>query len=183
MYTEISNYKNVFNSRIKETYLFERGDSFIDLKLKTLSRKKIILDFTPEYIFNISSLKKIYDRKLNCFFVLREYQEYKYSLNKYLSINKIKNDYLLNMNVADYTDSTRYAADNFLSFKFEDVVDSTDSVIRKIQEEFGIDFGIKVAKKTKTNSSEEREYRVLNLVNNNFPNLWKQLNSTLLGLA
>jgi hypothetical protein len=183
LHTEISNYKNVFTSRIKESYLFERGDFFIDLKLKTLQNEKIYLDFTPEYIFNKNTLIKIEIRRINCFFVLREYHEYRRSLEKYLSINSIKNDYLLHMTESNFLEVTKFVTDNFLSFKFEDIRKNAEEVILKIQKEFRLDFGEKISNKINKNASGKREHFTASVLYNHFQNPMKLVKSALLGIV
>jgi len=181
--TEISNYNNVFASKVKESYLFERSDLFIDLKLKMFQRDKVYLDFTPEYIFNKIALKKIAMRRINCFFVLREYHEYRRSLEAYLSINRMNNDYLLHMTESDFIEATQFVKDNFLSFKFEDVTKNSEEVILRIQKEFRIDLGDKINSKIKKNSSRKQEHFISSVLHNNFPGTTKIVRSALLGIV
>ena len=58
-HSELSKFTNVKSSLIKESHLFERNQSFIKYKLKSLSRVKIHLDFTPTYMFSQKALRNI----------------------------------------------------------------------------------------------------------------------------
>ena len=183
LHAEISNYQNVFSSSIKESYLFEQNDFLIDLKLKTLQNKKICLDFTPEYIFNKTALNKISSRKINCFFILREYHEYRRSLEAYLSINKIENNYLLQMTEADFLSATQFVTDHFLYFKFEDIKENPAAVLLKIQKQFKLDFGEKMSHKINMNASSQREHFALSVLHNYCRSPMKLATSALLGVV
>jgi hypothetical protein len=56
LFAEICNFEQAHSSRLKETYLFQRSSTFVELKLRTLKLNRLYLDFTPEYIFNAQSI-------------------------------------------------------------------------------------------------------------------------------
>lgn len=182
LHTEISNYENVFESRIKESYLFERDGRFIDLKLRLLNKKYIYLDFTPEYIFNVSALEKIEARKINCFFVLREYEEWRFSIEKYLSINKINNSFIQKLTESEFRRSVEHVKEKFLTFSMNDVRRDPADVVWQIQRAFNMDFGAKHKNMININSSERRIHYVGSAIHNHFGAQMKIIKSSLFGL-
>jgi hypothetical protein len=182
LFTEIKNYERVFNSRIKETYLFERSEKFIDNKLKGLRSDLIYLDFTPDYIFNREVLKKLLIREIKCFFVIRDYDEYMGSLKKYLSINKINNNNLLNLSRDEYEEAVDYVSAQFIVYPFELVKSSQERFLKTLSKDLDLDFGKKITDETKKNSSEHREHYALSSVHNYFNQPMKLLKSSLFGV-
>ena len=181
LYTEISNYNKVFSSYIKESYFFNQPEFIIDFKLRMFRREKIYLDFTPEYIFNKTTLQRIMDRKINCFIVIREYSDYRKSLEKYLAINKINNKFLKSMGEEEFYEAVNFARNNFLTFNFNEVISSPNSVVLKLSEYFNIDFGVKVGSSQKLNSSKKREHFFASFVNNYFGMPVKKLKAFFFG--
>lgn len=182
LYTELSNYKNTYPSVIKESYLFERSDSFIERKTRALSDNYIYLDFTPEYIFNPMALKKIKDRNVNCFFILRDYNSWRRSLERYLAINRIKNDALIRITESQFQNSIDYAKKNFLTFSIDEIRDNSENVLIKIQSSFGLDFGVRYRNLVEKNSSDERIHYLGSLIHNKFSRSMKAIRSFLFGL-
>ncbi|MFK7878308.1 hypothetical protein [Roseobacter sp.] len=182
LHTELSNYDNVSNSLIKESYLFERSNSLINLKLRTLPKNKIHLDFTPEYIFNKRALNKIAKRDIPCFFIIRPYADFVSSISKYLTINSIENIALKNISKVDYQKAVRFVGEHFLVFDFKEVVDSPLTVIGKIQSEFSLDFGSRSGMKEFRNDSAERHYRWQSFLASQFQAPSKVARSALFGL-
>lgn len=166
LYTEISNYSKVFSSYIKESYFFNQPEFLINLKLGMLRKEKIYLDFTPDYIFNKTTLQRLIDRKINCFIVVREYSDYKDSLEKYLAINKIDNKFLKNIDERQFYEAVNFARNNFLTFNFNEVISSPNSVVLKLSEYFNMDFGVKTGSSQKLNSSKKREHFFASVLHN-----------------
>lgn len=185
LHNELMNYSNVFRSRIKESFLFNRSESFIDWKLKLLSARHVYLDFTPEYIFDKSAIKKIEDRRIKCFFVLRGYDDYRRSLEQYLSINNINNPFLKDMSRAHFDDSVGYAREHFTCFQFEDVCRNPGSIIARLQQRFELEFGdiIQTGHRENRNSSKRRIYHILSAIQNNLESPVNFTKSVLFGLA
>ena len=182
LHTELMNYEKVFTSQIKEVYLFERSSEFIDRKLRSVRKGKIHLDFTPEYAFNPQALKQIAERKINCFFVLRPYEDYRQSLNQYLAQNKIENGFLSDMNEVQFKDHIDFVQDNFLTFTFDAVVNSTEATVRAIEHHFGLDLGKKVGRRVKTNSSSKRRHWLMAGISNKMNKPMRSLRSLAFGL-
>ena len=183
LHTAISNYSNVFSSRFKESYLFERSDLFLDIKLRMLPDDRIFLDFTPEYIFNRQALEKILNRKIHSFFILRNYEDYRKSLERYLSINEISNNFLLNMPETTFHDAISFARDNFFTIDFNDLKEDPDKVIRSIQDHFQLDFGEKSSALEQKNASTDRIYHSLNTIYNYLHTPLNFTKSALFGLV
>lgn len=182
LYTELCNYSNVFESTIKESYLFERSDRLIDLKLRTLRNRRLCLDFTPEYIFRRSALEKILARNVNCFFIVRDFDEYRNSLTKYLTINKIRNDFLMNISEAQFDEAVRFARKNFATYSLSEVSRSPDAVVRDIEKVFGLDFGERKGNKENRNPSSDRRYYFLSFFHNRLETMTKVSKSLLFGV-
>lgn len=180
IYNELQNYENVFRSRIKESFLFERNDSFIDWKIGNLNNKNIYLDFTPEYIFNRSALKKILKRKIDCFFVIREFENYRNSVEKYLEINRIQNEKLKSLDEDAFRVATRYASDHFPTIAFDDVTTGDMGAI--VHSMFGVDLGKKTGSREVRNSSIRRQHYAKALIHNRLTGLHRYAASLAFGL-
>lgn len=183
MHAEITNHKNAHKSIIKESYLFERSDKFIDRKINALNDKTIYLDFTPDYIFNPIAMEKIANRNINCFFIIRDYSSWRISLQNYLKINDIHNESLIRISESHFERSVSYAKENFLTFEFEDVVSCTDKVLEQIQFRFKVDFGNKIRDNVLKNSSETRIHHRASFIYNNLRPLDRILRSVLFGVV
>ena len=162
--------------------MFERSESFIDMKVSALNDKVIYLDFTPNYIFNPIAIEKITERKINCFFIIRKYDSWRLSLENYLKINGINNKLLIDVSEAHFERSVSYAKDNFLTFEFEDVVNRTDKVVEEIQFRFNADFGNKIREKVLKNSSEIRNHYYASFIHNKLGPLDRLSRSILFGV-
>jgi len=180
IYNELRNHENVFRSVVKESFLFERSDRFIDWKLSQLNSGKIYLDFTPEYIFNKASLKKISDRKIKCFFVLREFESYRASLEKYLAMNSIKNDLLERPDRETFQAATRYAADHFPTIAFDEISKVDIAIV--LGEMFGFDLGRKLGSADVRNASSERQHFTKALIHNRLAGIQRYATSLAFGL-
>jgi hypothetical protein len=168
LYGEISNHQNVFKSRIKESSLFTNYGWMVDLKLWLLNRKMIYLDFSPEYIFDTESLKRITERDVHCFFIIRNFNDYKISVQSYLDINGIENSRLGSLTQTQYDEAVDYAKTNFLTFSFDQVRSDVSTVIEEIQKRFQINFGEKIQNGSNKNSSLAQQYRIKSVLSNRF---------------
>ena len=180
IYNELRNYENVFRSVVKESFLFERSDRFIDWKLGQLKNGTIYLDFTPEYIFSRSSLQKISRRKMKCFFVLRDFESYRASLEKYLAMNGIKNDLLERLDRETFQTATRYAADHFPTIAYDEI--SKGDIAVALSKMFGLDLGGKIGNAEVRNASSERQHFTKALIHNRLAGIQRRATSLAFGL-
>ncbi|PIE67723.1 MAG: hypothetical protein CSA23_02805 [Deltaproteobacteria bacterium] len=127
-------------------------------------------------------MSKLIERQIDCFFIIREYSDYRKSFERYLHINKIKNEFLSNIDWNRFSASVRFVKENFLTFNFEDIRDHLDGVIIKIQDYFKIDFGKKNQENINRNASIERKYYDLSILHNNFNRQMKIIKDFSLGI-
>ena len=166
VYTELKNYTRVHRSLIKESFLFQKPGWLVDFKLKCLGKGRIVLDFTPEYIFDRAALQKLIERQVPCFFILRDFDGFKNSLNTYLQINQIKNPNLQSISKEQFEDAVLFVSVHFLTFRFETVIDTPETVVATLASHFDLDFGIRKRDGVKRNSSSTRQHHVMNQINN-----------------
>lgn len=173
LHSSLMQYDNVRSLPFKEIGLFINNSFLRKFVFNIIKNSNnTILDFYPEYFFDIFTLEIIKEKKVNAFFIIRSWDDYKLSLNKYLSLNKINNDFLLNKSYNDFMVCHDYVKNNFLTFDFDYVTRNTHDLVRNIQLHFDIDFGILRKKEILfKNSSTKRNFFIQSLIHNNFRSL------------
>ena len=180
LFTELTNYSNVKSSIFKEIGLFKNGYTASDkLLFKIQNSKHILLDFYPEYFFSKYSLELLLSKKINSFFIIRNWDSYRNSLLKYLEINNIDNKFLKeDVTYSDYLFFTNFIKENFLFFQFEDVCSDPKSIVNKVSNFFNLEIGFREYNYSNFNSSEKRNYYLQSFLNNHlsyFLNIKKYL--------
>ena len=170
LFTEFANYSNVHSSLFKEIGLFKKesptSDNFIS---KIHKSDHIFLDFYPEYYFSKYSLDLLISKRINTFFIIRDWNSYRVSLLKYLKINNMENKFLVeDITYSDYLFFTQYIKDNFLFFTFDDFCGEPKSVIRKVTNFFGLDIGFRENNSIRINTSEKKSYFFTSFINKYF---------------
>lgn len=173
LHSSLMQYDNVKSLPFKELGLFINNSFLRKIVFNILKdSNNIILDFYPEYFFDISTLEIIKRKKINAFFIIRSWDDYSLSLNKYLCLNKMNNSFLLNKSYNDFKFCYDYVTNNFLTFDFDYVTRDTHDLFRNIQLHFDIDFGILRKKDILfKNSSTKRNFFIQSLIHNNFRSL------------
>jgi len=185
MHRYLARYSNCHKTFVKESYLFHRSRPFVDLKLKTLRKDKLYLDFTPTYIFDLRAVDAIYDRGISCFFILREFDDWRRSLSAYQSVNGLNcSRYLANVTRKDFESRVEYVKRRFLTVDVNEVTDNTEGVVSLLQSEFKVDLGRPLSSvPEKINGSRTRSHRTGIVFGvNNFPRTLELCSSALFGL-
>lgn len=170
LFTEFANYSNVHRSLFKEIGLFKKESPASEKFLsKVHNSNHIFLDFYPEYYFSMYSLDLLISKRINAFFIIRDWYSYRKSLLKYLKINNMENKYLVeDISYSDYLFLTKYIKDNFLFFSYADFCCEPKSITKKVSDFFGLDIGFRENNFSRINSSDKKNYYFHSFINKYF---------------
>jgi hypothetical protein len=138
LYTEISNYENVFRSRIKESYLF--------LINMTMSKFTDAVQFVND---NFLTFK---------FDEIRTNSE---DIKPAIKYAKASCRTRSGIHIPTWIPA-------FAGMTIDDVFCCRVNIIKKIQTEFNVNFGLKLGTRTNRNASNERRYYALSYLNSYF---------------